>query len=418
MKVRQISQAQWSANNVHKSRLTVHELLETLKNDIDFLFIQENPSSFIRNVPSSTSEQGDPLVGPVHHRQWQCVEKTSVHPSSQVAIYINKRFLDLFQIFPDFSSRNDPNVLPVTLRHNLIKSCSFTIICVYNPPKTHNSAIHSLFTVLPRFPDALIVQGDFNLHSGIWDPSRVNSPPISIEFFNRLSDESFGLANDEGAPTWTNRRGASSVLDLVFIKDSLAALYPDTFVNLQGRGRSDHALITLIFGSTEHWGRPYIPSGEEEEERFIKDLSDSLIARSKLLDIGAAFEQIGKDILDSWNRNSKAPKVGAGSTAWWTAECQHAKDRYLEARTRDNLKAYNTATKTARSDFFNRKIDLMTANNSPWEGVRWTKPRPPPKYSTILKDGQPIPDVEMLFDTMHEHFSTSPAADHISCIAS
>ncbi|KAF8631957.1 hypothetical protein AX14_010869 [Amanita brunnescens Koide BX004] len=253
-------------------------------------------------------------------------------------------------------------------------SCSFTIICVYNPPKTHNSAIHSLFTVLSRFPDALIVQGDFNLHSGIWDPSRINSPPISIEFFNHLSDESFGLANDEGAPTWTNRRGASSVLDLVFIKDSLATLHPDTFVNLQGRGRSDHALITLIFGSTEHWGRPYIPSGEEEEERFVKDLSDSLIARSKLLDVEAACEQIGKDIFDSWNRNSKAPKVGASSTAWWTAECQHVKDRYLEARTHDNLKAYNTATKTARSDFFNRKIDLMTANDSPWEGVRWTKP--------------------------------------------
>ncbi|KAF8641265.1 hypothetical protein AX14_009972, partial [Amanita brunnescens Koide BX004] len=56
----------------------------------------------------------------------------------------------------------------------------------------------------------------------------------------------------------------------------------------------------------------------------------------------------------------------------------------------------------------------MTANDSPWEGVRWTRPRPPPKYSTILKDGQPIPDVETLFDTMHEHFSTSPAADHVS----
>ncbi|KAF8644267.1 hypothetical protein AX14_009444 [Amanita brunnescens Koide BX004] len=57
---------------------------------------------------------------------------------------------------------------------------------------------------------------------------------------------------------------------------------------------------------------------------------------------------------------------------------------------------------------------LTIKDDSPWEGVRWTKPRPPPKFSTILRDGQPIPDVETLFDTMHAHFSTSAAAEHVS----
>ena len=37
--------------------------------------------------------------------------------------------------------------------------------------------------------------------------------------------------------------------------------------------------------------------------------------------------------------------------------------------------------------------------------------------STILKDGQPIPDVETLFDTMHNHFSTSAAESRISWTA-
>ena len=127
-----------------------------------------------------------------------------------------------------------------------------------------------------------------------------------------------------------------------------------------------------------------------------------------------AVSLIGQDILASWNANSKMPRVGASSTTWWTAECQHAKDAFLASRTRDNQKEYDAVTKKARSEFFNRKIDLMTANDAPWEGVRWTKPRPPPKYSTILKDGAPIPNVNTLFDTMHSHFSTSPAADHIS----
>ncbi|KAF8663973.1 hypothetical protein AX14_006800 [Amanita brunnescens Koide BX004] len=186
---------------------------------------------------------------------------------------------------------------------------------------------------------------------------------------------------------------------------------------MEGRGRSDHALLSLAFGTTEHWGRPYIPSGEEEEEHFIKDLSDSICKNARLLNHLSAEEavtRIGEDILDSWNRNSKTPRIGAGSITWWTTDCQRAKDEFLAQRTRENQKAYDAATKKARQDFFGRKIDLMTANDSPWEGVRWTKPRPPPKYSTILREGQPIPDVESLFDTMHSHFSTSPAAEHIS----
>ena len=188
-------------------------------------------------------------------------------------------------------------------------------------------------------------------------------------------------------------------------------------MNLEGRGRSDHALLSLSFGTTEHWGRPYIPSGEEEEDRFIQDLANSIQARAaaspehSVEDIVGA---IGRDIADSWNRNSKAPRIGHASTTWWTAECQRAKDEYLTSRTKENQKLYDQATKKARSDFFNRKIDLMTANDSPWEGVRWTKPRPPPKYSTIRRDGEAIKDVETLFDTMHTHFSTSPAAEHIS----
>jgi hypothetical protein len=84
-----------------------------------------------------------------------------------------------------------------------------------------------------------------------------------------LAGDGGGKKPRSDAPTWTNRRGFSSVIDLVFVNDALAPLFPDVFVNLEGRGRSDHALISLAFGTTEHWGQPYIPSGEEEEENFV-----------------------------------------------------------------------------------------------------------------------------------------------------
>ena len=88
----------------------MHDLLETLKNSVDFLFIQEAPIHFVRNVPSAASELGDELIGPVIHRDWQCVDKRSIQPDSQVAIYVNKRLSSSFQLFPDFSPAIDPNV--------------------------------------------------------------------------------------------------------------------------------------------------------------------------------------------------------------------------------------------------------------------------------------------------------------------
>ncbi|KAF8665061.1 hypothetical protein AX14_006643, partial [Amanita brunnescens Koide BX004] len=59
----------------------------------------------------------------------------------------------------------------------------------------------------------------------------------------------------------------------------------------------------------------------------------------------------------------------------------------------------------------------MTAIKRPWEGVRWTRPRPPPPYSTIEVDGQAPKSVDDLFSIMHKQFSQaasrSPSEDDI-----
>ena len=51
----------------------------------------------------------------------------------------------------------------------------------------------------------------------------------------------------------------------------------------------------------------------------------------------------------------------------------------------------------------------MTATKKPWEGVRWTRPRPPPPYSTIEVDGQAPKNVDELFSIMHSQFSQAAA---------
>ncbi|KAF8662340.1 hypothetical protein AX14_007089 [Amanita brunnescens Koide BX004] len=155
-----------------------------------------------------------------------------------------------------------------------------------------------------------------------------------------------------------------------------------------------------------HWGRPYIARDSEEEAAFLQDLANAIIHNCRL-DPETAGDRIAALANAAWSTHSKTPRVDTNPNSWWTDDCQLAKDRFLLHRSRSNLNAYNAATKAARQNYFMHKIDLMTENNAPWEGIHWTKPRPPPKYSTILNRGQPIQNMPELFSTMHSHFSAS-----------
>ncbi|KAF8693785.1 hypothetical protein AX14_002282, partial [Amanita brunnescens Koide BX004] len=385
----------------------MHDLLESLKNSVDFLFIQETPINFIRKLPSTTSETGDDLIGPVIHRNWQCVDKRASHPTSQVAIYVNSRLTSSYQLFPSMDATLDPNVLVLCIRHNYKRSDFFHLINIYNQPGHRHSAIESLLRVAPTLPNLAVVQGDFNLHSPLWDPALSATSGLGERLFFTLSDAELNLANDDGDATWTNRGGAISVIDLVFYSDVLARISPQTIVDLDGRGRSDHAIIFLAFGrQTPHWGRRYIARESEEEASYLADIAHAIVAFSHL-NPNDAGDSIRTAATIAWNTYSKLPRIDSNPNTWWTEDCQLSKDKYLLHRSRENLRAYNATTKAARQTFFMHKIDLMTENNAPWEGVRWTKPRPPPKYSTILRNGEPIPDMPSLFSTMHDHFSSA-----------
>ncbi|KAF8644773.1 hypothetical protein AX14_009354, partial [Amanita brunnescens Koide BX004] len=59
----------------------------------------------------------------------------------------------------------------------------------------------------------------------------------------------------------------------------------------------------------------------------------------------------------------------------------------------------------ARNTFFDDKLREMSANKKPWEGVRWTRPRPPPSFTTITVNNRNVALPEELFDVMHAQFS-------------
>ena len=411
--------------NVHKSRKTVHDLLDSRRNAIDILFVQEAPINFVRKVPSSTNPEGDDLVGPVIHKAWVCVDRRLAFPDSAVAIYVNKRLTSSYQLFPVERPNIHQDVLFLHLKHNFLRGYDFTVCNVYNRPGARNAAVESFMKALPSFSDLAVVEGDFNLHSPIWDDAVTKGSPTALALYVSLSEANLNLMNDEYHPTWTNRRGSQSVIDLLFVNDRLLSQEPVVEVSLDNRGRSDHAILSCLFGSqVARAGKPYIAKDSEEEDEFCFFLGSALASLPQLLtsmNVEEACQQLSKLIADKWDSLAKTPITSRPHGAsWWNDQCQAYRDAYDICRSKENLKAYNAVTRKARTAFFEEKIAIMTAIKRPWEGVRWTRPRPPPPYSTIEVDGQSPKNVDELFQIMHEQFSQaasrSPSVDDVKAL--
>ncbi|KAF8645578.1 hypothetical protein AX14_009208 [Amanita brunnescens Koide BX004] len=286
----------------------------------------------------------------------------------------------------------------------------FTLINVYNRPGSGNKTIHSLLQVAPTMTNIAIVQGDFNLHSPLWDERITKGSGLATELFNGLSDCSLNLANDEGDPTWTNGRGSFSVIDLLFCNDRLVTLDPFLDVSLNDRGRSDHALISLLFGrQVPHPGRSFITKDSEEEDSWCDLVGSLLSALTDFVNVDNVEETcafIVQEMTSKWAQLAKTPITSRPhSQSWWNEQCRIHRDAYNATRSPDDLKLYNAVTKKARNAFFDDKLREMSANKKPWEGVRWTRPRPPPSFTTIVTNGRNVTSTEELFDVMHAQFS-------------
>ena len=128
------------------------------------------------------------------------------------------------------------------------------------------------------------------------------------------------------------------------------------------------------------------------------------------LNVEDTCQELSRLISEKWNSLAKTPITSRPhGTSWWNDQCQAYRDAYDLDRSKENLKAYNAVTRKARTAFFEEKIAIMTAIKKPWEGVRWTRPRPPPPYSTIEVEGQAPKTVDELFGIMHAQFSQAAA---------
>jgi hypothetical protein len=198
------------------------------------------------------------------------------------------------------------------------------------------------------------------------------------------------LVNTDGKATWHHPSGRTSVIDLLFCHNSLLSHYHSQFLSdSEGRGSSDHSIFLFNFQKhIDYFGNDYIPQDSEEEADFLRNIADRIITKADAdTNIEDAFHNIYKEAHAAWLCNAKRAKIGSNPTRWWNEECQDAKEAFERSRSRNNRKTYHKAIQTARSEYFQRRIQNMSALLKPWEGVRWTKPRAPPAYSTIKRNG-------------------------------
>ena len=74
----------------------------------------------------------------------------------------------------------------------------------------------------------------------------------------------------------------------------------------------------------------------------------------------------------------------------------------MNTRSSDDHKIFQDVTARARKDFFDRKIQNMTATKRPWEGMRWIGPQRPPAFPSIRdRNNDPIKDPKALLQHMH-----------------
>ncbi|TFK17354.1 hypothetical protein FA15DRAFT_576550, partial [Coprinopsis marcescibilis] len=56
--------------NVAQNFLHVDTILESSKEDFDIIFVQEPPWRTVRHAPSTTTREGDAVIGAPNHPDW------------------------------------------------------------------------------------------------------------------------------------------------------------------------------------------------------------------------------------------------------------------------------------------------------------------------------------------------------------
>ncbi|KAF8628627.1 hypothetical protein AX15_003762 [Amanita polypyramis BW_CC] len=389
-------------------------LLESNSNTIDIIFIQEAPYIKIRNIPSLNNIQGDELWGFPKHPAWESIDMSSKYKETQVVAYVNKRIAKTHFISIDETTFMDPNILFFSIaktnkRGHRTSFCSF--INVYAHPSSKGTHTRQqLLQQLPRVSKTVaLIQGDFNIHSSLWDDScTTETGTAGVNFYSAMLDNNFQLLNRDDESTWFREGDIPWVLDLVFFNNSLAR--QDVADHLQILDEKfDHRTLSLklAMGRRTTSGRAYIKADSDEEFAFLQNILATTPYWTCLESAQDKTTSLMTSIVKVFNERAKVPNPKSSPTMWWTDNFNRLKDIYIQSPTKTNRAEYYKAIKQVKKEYFGKKFEEMCETSKPWEGVRWTRDRPLSTIPRFISDsGESITTTDDLWPILDKQFNS------------
>ncbi|KAI0371196.1 hypothetical protein BV20DRAFT_910803, partial [Pilatotrama ljubarskyi] len=342
------------SQNVNHTPAQSHLLLESLVRECDILFIQEPYYCPIKTVTSNTDPAEETLVGTQVHPAWLLMETCT---RARVCAYVNCELLHLrLQLCSHIVEHRDMILILITVDRTV-----HYLLNVYNDDR--GTALSWLEEHQDGLPPLDLVVGDFNLHSTVWEPDLPHDSPRAVGLLNLMAG--LGLVNDGRQPTHRPHDGRlrCTVPDLLWApSDKVAAGEIRAKIDLEGRGYSDHALLStsLHIGWWEQQLPPTIWRKSDAEKAFLKDLTTSVakieVDATNVHSIQRTCDAILAAVKAAWDAHAVAPRITSRSKRWWNEQCRSTMAALRVNRTRENRQACKRAQRLARQEYYEERI--------------------------------------------------------------
>ena len=341
------------SQNVHKNSLIINTILKT-QNHFDIILIQELPWSEIRKIPSTSSCEGEPLMGTCHHSNWISFARfpSDNNDFPRVITYINIHLSPLhFLLCKDIINYQDISLISF-LNNNV---CHY-ILNVYSD--SSHLSVKYLKNTEVNINNVFLMTGNFDIRDSLWDLSFLFHSSISNNLI--MIADSFNLvlsSPTNPCPTrYSDTAGESnSVIDLMFLRFRSQEL-DNHFILPESHLSLDHTPLMIdipIFEEIIHMSKLTIIPKSDQETGFINDIISNFkkLETSNIKDIDKlerVVNQLGSIIDKAWSNNAIKSKFSKHSKQWWPDSCTQSLNTYRTSRSCENWKLFKTTVKDAK----------------------------------------------------------------------
>jgi endonuclease/exonuclease/phosphatase family metal-dependent hydrolase len=341
--------------NANKNYLYTKTLLVhlSLQKKVDVIFLQEPPWRTIRHTPSAANLEGEEVIGPPLHHDWNVIyRKPDQSGNPRTMCYMHKR---LVKFKPSYHREviDHRDLLLLSLQ---VGGSEIFALNIYNDNRA--TAVSFLKKEGLVIPHLSIMTGNFNCHSMVWDPSYDSHGAAAAWLLELIQDLELDWDPPVNAgPTHIPHVEMlnHTVIDLIFTPPGVATELPQRrMVELQGL--SDHIPLLgriRIRPSKLEVTRITIPKESDEEDAFLGDLYRLVRSISALPIVSQAGVEERANAFASafstaWETNAVEVVIKSRSKGWWSKECSEAIKHYQESHNPWHYKQFQLVVRDAK----------------------------------------------------------------------